>query len=1190
MKIKLLVVLLSLCCFAQAQTPTETPTPVSNLDLSFTTHSINGTDFPAAIVTHKGAIYYGYIDPNLNGCIAKKDINGNVTSTIVLTGMTPDDNHNEVSIAIDAEGYIHWTGNMHQTPMVYLKSTNAEDISSFTTLNSNVAAGGMYGPVAVSYGRFVQSRTGTLFYVSRIRTTTTSDGWVPGGMAGNIQKYNTDTKQWIQLGSLNYTLTGDKGQTISGGMDANHQTKAVFWDLSGAGTPPANGYQGYKIRVVFDNNNRMHMVWNVAKNPAKTSVSDTHTHLMYAYSDDEGVTWKKTNGSTISLPITTNNGEVVYMEDPAVNASRMYNFCNIAFANDNQPILLQFSYTQNKTLAFKYSGSTWSDVTTTIAPTWPGEGYNDGNGWLTFPAGSSTFRRSNDNGATWKSYLNLPSTTGAHSVDYQHYLETGQVRYQRIVTTTSEVRTIAFSGSTGGQTAQPHINLVSGSSFSSPASVSITCPTTGATIRYTTDGSTPTSTNGTVYAGAFNLTQSATIKVRAFGTGKTDSRVAASNITIVQPALGVFTTNADLGGSTPAGASSFNASTGIYTVSGANGLQAEKYQWLFKDVTGDFVFTAKVLSHDFNGGTNVYGRLGMIVRQGTVANNPMFELSWFNSGNGIELKTRATQGGSLTAVTGSPVYSKLLPYFLRIRRTGNVFISEISADGVTFTALGAPQTLVWSSNLQVGLFIGPNESVLRTGTFSDVSITGTPVGGDTENPSTPTALVSSNITATSAAIFWTASTDNVGVTSYDVYQNGTLVGNSTTTSYNATGLSSGVTYSFTILAKDAAGNSSNQSSGLSVTTLDNVAPSAPSGLFSLSVTATSATINWVASTDNIGVSSYDVYRDGTLMGNSTTTSYNATGLSSGVAYTFTVLAKDAAGNTSNQSSPISVKTNIGIFTTNADLGGSTPAGSSSFNTTSGIYTISGANGLQAEKYQWVYRDITGDFVYTAKVLSHNFAGGVNVYGRLGMIIRQGTVANNPMVELSWFNSGNGIELKTRSTQGGTLTAVTGSPVYSKALPYWLRIARVGNVFTSEISPDGLTFTALGAPQTLAWASTLQVGLFIGPNETIVRTGTFSNVTITQNGTPLNAANAAGSMENKDLETSNDIVVYPNPTRDIIHIGPKHLVFVLELFDSASKKLKSEKGNTMIVSGYKPGTYFLRISNDNKTVTKKIVIE
>lgn len=97
-----------------------------------------------------------------------------------------------------------------------------------------------------------------------------------------------------------------------------------------------------------------------------------------------------------------------------------------------------------------------------------------------------------------------------------------------------------------------------------------------------------------------------------------------------------------------------------------------------------------------------------------------------------------------------------------------------------------------------------------------VNITGS--AGDTQAPSVPTNLSASNVTQTTLTLNWTASTDNVGVTGYDVYQGASNLGEVSGTTANVTGLTAGTSYSFTVRAKDAAGNISAASSALNVTT------------------------------------------------------------------------------------------------------------------------------------------------------------------------------------------------------------------------------------------------------------------------------------------------------------------------------------------------------------------------------------
>jgi len=97
-----------------------------------------------------------------------------------------------------------------------------------------------------------------------------------------------------------------------------------------------------------------------------------------------------------------------------------------------------------------------------------------------------------------------------------------------------------------------------------------------------------------------------------------------------------------------------------------------------------------------------------------------------------------------------------------------------------------------------------------------VTVTGVPA--DTTPPSIPTNLSGTAISSTQINLTWTASTDNVGVTGYKIYRNGTPVGTSATNSYANTGLTASTAYTYTVSAYDAAGNNSSQSLSRSVTT------------------------------------------------------------------------------------------------------------------------------------------------------------------------------------------------------------------------------------------------------------------------------------------------------------------------------------------------------------------------------------
>ncbi len=124
---------------------------------------------------------------------------------------------------------------------------------------------------------------------------------------------------------------------------------------------------------------------------------------------------------------------------------------------------------------------------------------------------------------------------------------------------------------------------------------------------------------------------------------------------------------------------------------------------------------------------------------------------------------------------------------------------------------------------------------------------------DTQAPTVPTGLAASNVTSSSFTLTWTASTDNVGVTGYDVYRGTTFAGSSTTTSFSVTGLTASTGYSMTVRARDAAGNASAASTALPVTT------SASSGTTYTKVTGTAfGTAPW----SNCATCTFDKAFDG----------------------------------------------------------------------------------------------------------------------------------------------------------------------------------------------------------------------------------------------------------------------------------------------------------------------------------------
>ena len=194
--------------------------------------------------------------------------------------------------------------------------------------------------------------------------------------------------------------------------------------------------------------------------------------------------------------------------------------------------------------------------------------------------------------------------------------------------------------------------------------------------------------------------------------------------------------------------------------------------------------------------------------------------------------------------------------------------------------------------------------------ISNANFTITAGSTDTVVPTAP-ILAASGTTQTATNLSWSGATDNVAVTGYDVFRGSTLLGSTSITTFSVIGLTASTTYSFSVKAKDAAGNLSLSSNLVSVTTLapvlDTTLPTAPT-LTATGTTQTTTNLSWSGATDNVAVTSYDVYQGASLIASVATTSYTVSGLTASTAYTFSIRSKDAAGNISAPSNIVNVTT------------------------------------------------------------------------------------------------------------------------------------------------------------------------------------------------------------------------------------------------------------------------------------------
>ncbi len=274
---------------------------------------------------------------------------------------------------------------------------------------------------------------------------------------------------------------------------------------------------------------------------------------------------------------------------------------------------------------------------------------------------------------------------------------------------------------------------------------------------------------------------------------------------------------------------------------------------------------------------------------------------------------------------------------------GRISFSQVATAGTTFTNSSA-QTL---ATIHAKVLMAGSSGFTFNFAYGNTSDTNVAAGGadvlssvtngsytlkDTTAPSVPVGLVATAVSSTQINLSWTASTDNVAVTGYKVYRGGSLRTSVTGTSYSNTSLTANTTYSYTVLAYDAAGNVSAQSAPVSATTSappDTTAPSAISNLALSDVTTSSVKISWTAPGDDGSTgtaSSYDirystanitttnwasatqVTGEPTPLITGTSQSMTITGLTINTVYYFAIRTSDEVSNISGLSNIVNATT------------------------------------------------------------------------------------------------------------------------------------------------------------------------------------------------------------------------------------------------------------------------------------------
>jgi hypothetical protein len=174
-----------------------------------------------------------------------------------------------------------------------------------------------------------------------------------------------------------------------------------------------------------------------------------------------------------------------------------------------------------------------------------------------------------------------------------------------------------------------------------------------------------------------------------------------------------------------------------------------------------------------------------------------------------------------------------------------------------------------------------------------------------------------------------------------------------------------------------------------------------------------------------------------------------------------------------------------------DVGSVGVAGSASY--TSGTFTVNGGGaGIygNADAFHLVYQPLTGDGTIVARVVS--LQGGVG-YVSAGVMIRNTLDAGSANAKTADWHFYGAIYFDVRTAAGGSTTEPGNA---SATLPYWVKVSRSGNTFSSYVSPDGVNWTQLGASQTIILNQSVYVGLAVtSGSTTALANATFDNVSI-----------------------------------------------------------------------------------------------
>jgi hypothetical protein len=301
-------------------------------------------------------------------------------------------------------------------PWQYSVSRNPEDPRSFTSIgptNPRVIPGR-----GITYPQFFRDREGVLYAAARNTVGRARD---PGWRAFMVARYNARSQRWTMLGGTNYRY----GQRV------------LFWNNSGR-TGVARSdifYQEYQGKLFFDATNRMHLSIDVYIAPGEPA-----SHILYAFSDDQGDTWFRAGGERItSLPITAQTASVV----EAASRGRFEGPTFPGVDRNGRPVVNYRQSVSGPVFLESFQGNQWRMRPVQDQNRAHGPFLTDLSGTF-FDFVSGGILRSTNFGANWQSFSATVGNVVNLTYDNHHLVASNQIRYRAIVGNQAQVFTARF--------------------------------------------------------------------------------------------------------------------------------------------------------------------------------------------------------------------------------------------------------------------------------------------------------------------------------------------------------------------------------------------------------------------------------------------------------------------------------------------------------------------------------------------------------------------------------------------------------------------------------------------------------------------------------------------------------------------------------------------------------------------------